>query len=62
MSETNSNTDQSLQGGDGAASAAQVGVGDKLAPALEALKQRRQAQRPQARHGEKEGFFHVGPP
>jgi hypothetical protein len=49
MSETNNNTDQELNAGDSAASAGQSGTGDKLAPALEALKQRRQAQQGQER-------------
>lgn len=43
MSETNNN-DEDLQAGD-----AQTGTGDRLTPALEALKQRRQAQQGQER-------------
>ncbi len=49
MSETNSNTDQGLQAGDAVEPTAQAGPGEKLAPALEALKQRRQAQQGQER-------------
>jgi hypothetical protein len=49
MSETNSNTDQGIQAGDALEPAAQAGSGEKLAPALEALKQRRGAQQGQER-------------
>ena len=49
MSETNDNMDQGLHSGDAAEPSGQGGAGDKLAPALEALKQRRQVQQGQER-------------